>query len=96
MSDITTIPPTAQKVLDALREDDLSERDLFIRLRPVDRLALHRLLPRMVSDGLIVSYTRGRLPGPTPMYYALPPYDPFHAERESRRHTGLAGMSLPG
>jgi DNA-binding transcriptional ArsR family regulator len=78
MYDITTLPPTGHKILDALKDDDLCERDLFIRLRPVDQLALHRLLREMDDDGLLASYGRGRLPGPVVTYYALH-YDPFHA-----------------
>jgi hypothetical protein len=74
------IAPIGTKIIDALNHGgDLCERDLFIRLRPVDRLALHRLLKAMVSEGSLVRYDRGRLPGPVVTHYSLPPYNPLHA-----------------
>jgi hypothetical protein len=57
------------KVIGALQSEDLCECDLFIRLRPVDRLALHRFLPEMVSNGWIERYDQGRLPGPVVTMY---------------------------
>lgn len=69
---LSEIPPTGLKVIEALRQEHASERDLFIRLRPVDRLALHRFLPEMVSKGWIERYDRGRLPGPVVTTYCLP------------------------
>lgn len=66
------IPPTGHKVLKALRDEDLCERDLFIRLRPVDRVALHRLLAEMVRDRHIARRDVGRLPGPVVTTYMLP------------------------
>jgi hypothetical protein len=43
--------PTTRKVIAKLWKEDACERDLFIRLRPVDRLAPHRLLGDMVRIG---------------------------------------------
>lgn len=35
---------SAQKVLDALGDEALCERDLYVRLRPISRVGLHRAL----------------------------------------------------
>lgn len=72
LSGVTDIPPTGVKIIRALRDEDLCERDLFIRLRPVDRLALHRFLPEMVERGWIAQYSKGREPAPVVEMFCLP------------------------
>jgi hypothetical protein len=60
---LSATSPTGLKILEALEDGGLCERDLFIRLRPVDRLALHRLLADMESEGALRQYHEGRYPG---------------------------------
>lgn len=63
---------TAQKILRKIRGKRMCERDLFIGLRPMNRLALHRLLPAMVDAGRLAQYDEGTLPGPVVTMYCLP------------------------
>lgn len=66
---MTHLTPSAEKILAALDGEELSERDLFIRLRPMDRMALYHTLRGLVRDGLIGARDEGRLPGPVVTRY---------------------------
>jgi DNA-binding HxlR family transcriptional regulator len=63
--------PIARKVLGALLDGELSERDLYVRLRPVDRVGLHRALAELDRDRLVAAHVTGTLPGPNVTTYRL-------------------------
>lgn len=74
MSERDELNPSAHKILVALGSEyePQSELDLFIRLRPMDRMALYHTLRALVADGLVIARHEGRFPDPNYEVYSLP------------------------